>query len=389
MSAQRYVIVAGETSGDILGASLMASLKQYQPNAVFEGIGGPLMKSQGLNSLVPMDRLAVMGLVEVLGRLPELLSIRKKLYELCISNPPVAFIGIDAPDFNLPLERKLKAKAIKTVHYVSPSVWAWRQKRIFKIKKSVDLMLALFPFEMPIYQQHTIPIQCVGHPLADDIPLVCDQLAARQQFSLTAHTGPVFAILAGSRAGEVSRLAPLFIAAMKQIQQLQPTAVFIFPAVNSERRAQIQQCLDEANTTAIISDGLSREAMIASDAVLLASGTAALEAMLIKRPMVVAYRFTKLTHAIMSRMLKVPYVSLPNLLANQALVPELIQDAATPSNLATRLIQTWQSFNADKNIQQTYLDLHLLLRKNAGDTAAQAILALVDSKASPEQKEQS
>jgi lipid-A-disaccharide synthase len=381
MSPIRYVVVAGEASGDILGANLIAHLKILQPNAIFEGIGGPLMEAQGFKTVVPMDRLSVMGLVEVLARLIELLGIRKRLYQSCLDNPPTAFIGIDSPDFNMPLARKLKKAGIPTVHYVSPSVWAWRQKRIFNIKKSVDLMLALFPFELPIYHEHNIPIVCVGHTLADEIPLDSDALEARDTLNLGPINGPVFGILPGSREGEVSRLAPLFVETMKRIKQKEPDAVFLMPAANAARRVQIESILEGANAEAILIDGQSRTVMAASDAILLASGTAALEAMLVKRPMVVSYRVNKLTYAIMSRMIKVPYVSLPNLLANEALVPELLQDAATPDNLATRLLQTWRSFNGDKTIQVKYLNLHKMLRKNAGETAAKAIISMLEEKA--------
>ncbi|PJE56814.1 lipid-A-disaccharide synthase [Marinomonas polaris] len=379
-SATRYVLVAGEASGDILGANLIAHLKMLQPEAIFEGIGGPLMEAQGFKSVVPMDRLSVMGLVEVLGRLRELLGIRKRLYQSCLNNPPTAFIGIDSPDFNMPLARKLKQAGIPTVHYVSPSVWAWRQKRIFNIKKSIDLMLALFPFELPIYHEHDIPVVCVGHTLADDIPFESDVTIAREKLNLGPINGPVFGILPGSREGEVSRLAPLFIDTIKLIKQKEPSATFLIPASNKERRTQIEAILHEANAEAILIDGQSRTVMAASDAILLASGTAALEAMLVKRPMVVSYRVNKLTFAIMSRMVKVPYVSLPNLLANEALVPELLQDDATPDNLATRLLQTWRSFITDKAIQAKYLDLHTMLRKNAGAQAAQAIVSMLEGK---------
>ena len=380
MSATRYVLVAGEASGDILGANLIAHLKILQPNAVFEGIGGPLMQAQGFKSIVPMDRLSVMGLVEVLGRLRELLGIRKRLYQSCLRDSPTAFIGIDSPDFNMPLARKLKQAGIPTVHYVSPSVWAWRQKRIFNIKKSVDLMLALFPFELPIYHEHKIPVVCVGHTLADEIPLDSDADNAREVLGLNGIKGPVFGVLPGSREGEVSRLAPLFIETIKLIKQKEPDATFIMPAANAERRIQIEAILKEANTKAILIDGQSRTVMAASDAILLASGTAALEAMLVKRPMVVSYRVNKLTYAIMSRMIKVPYVSLPNLLANEPLVPELLQDQATPENLSNSLLLTWKSFVEDKTIQTKYLNLHQMLRKNAGKQAAQAIISMLEKK---------
>lgn len=385
-STTRYVLVAGEASGDILGANLIKHLKKSQPNAVFEGIGGPLMEAEGLSSMVPMDRLSVMGLVEVLGRLRELLGIRKRLYHSCINNPPTAFIGIDSPDFNMPLARKLKQVGIPTVHYVSPSVWAWRQKRIFNIKKSVDLMLALFPFELPIYHQHNIPVVCVGHTLADEIPLQSDATLARKELNLGTINGPVFAILPGSREGEVARLAPLFIDTMKRIKQQEHDATFLIPASNQARREQIQGLLQGAKMEAVLIDGQSRTVMAAADAILLASGTAALEAMLVKRPMVVSYRVNKLTFAIMSRMIKVPYVSLPNLLANAPLVPELLQDEAVPENLASQLLKTWRDFIDDKAIQAKYLELHQMLRKNAGETGAKAILSMLAQSSTQEKQ---
>lgn len=389
--SNHYILVAGEASGDILGASLISHLKTLDPNATFSGIGGPLMQSHGFTSLVPMDRLSVMGLVEVLGRLRELLSIRKMLFNLCVEQRPTAFIGIDSPDFNLPLEKKLKQKGITSIHYVSPSVWAWRQKRIFNIKKSVDLMLALFPFETDIYHQHSIPIKCVGHSLADEVPLLVDQVKARYALNVRLDNDAVFAILPGSRGGEVSRLMPVFAQAMVIIKAKVPRAQFLIPAVNSQRRQQIEGALANLELSGeskakfiadiTITNGHSREAMVAANAVLLASGTAALEAMLVKRPMVVAYRFTKLTYAIMSRMIKVPYVSLPNLLAKKALVPELIQDQATAENLAQKLMDSWQSFSPETEMAQTFERLHRELKKDAGHTAAQAIIELVNKKA--------
>ena len=388
--SNHFILVAGEASGDILGASLIAHLKKLDPNATFSGIGGPLMIAQGFSSIVPMDRLSVMGLVEVLGRLRELLNIRKTLFNLCIQKQPTAFIGIDSPDFNLPLEKKLKQKGITSIHYVSPSVWAWRQKRIFKIKESVDLMLALFPFEMDIYHQHNIPIKCVGHSLADEISLQLDRNRARDLLNIDQDNNAVFAILPGSRGGEVSRLMPIFAKAMMIIKKRLPHAQFVIPAANEQRREQIEEILGhsilnenlEADmlSAILVIDTHSREAMISANAVLLASGTAALEAMLVKRPMVVAYRFTKLTYAIMSRMIKVPYVSLPNLLAKKALVSELIQDEATPENLADNLMNAWQNFNKDPEILATFERLHRELKLDAGHQAAKAILDLVAKK---------
>lgn len=382
---EHYVIVAGEASGDILGANLISHLKKLHPTAKFTGIGGPLMIDQGFESIVPMDRLSVMGLFEVLGRLKELLDIRKQVLNQCLASPPKAFIGIDSPDFNLPLEKKLKESGIKTVHYVSPSVWAWRQRRIFKIKKSVDLMLALFPFELDIYKQHQIPVVCVGHTLADDIPLEVKQAPARKALNLDKNSTPVFAILPGSRGGEVSRLMPVFAQAMSIIKDRVPSASFVIPAASNARREQIEQSLAEPEYTGIqqsttIIDGQSRTVMMASDGIMLASGTATLEAMLVKRPMVVAYRFAPLTYAIMSRMQKVDYVSLPNLLAgSKPLVSELIQDDATPAALADSLINTWDAFENSSELKDTYLALHKMLRKNAGEQAAKAIVELVNT----------
>ena len=374
----RFVIVAGEASGDILGANLIEHLKTRFPDAVFEGVGGPLMIEKGFNSLFPMERLSVMGLVEVLGRLRELLGIRKTILNHCLECDVTAFIGIDSPDFNLPLARKLRSNGIKTIHYVSPSVWAWRQKRIFKIKESVDLMLTLFPFELDIYKTHNIPAVCVGHTLADEVAFHSNKEEARERLGL-AISGDWFAVLPGSRGGEVSRLMPVFAETMKVIQQQVSTAQFIIPAANSERRAQIEAILADVNVQATIVDGQSRDVMAAGEAILLASGTAALEAMLVKRPMVVAYRFTKLTYAIMKRMIKVPYVSLPNLLAKKSLVPELIQDEASPEKLAKALLHEWKRFEEEPQIENTFMDLHEMLRKNAGEAAASAIAQEIQS----------
>lgn len=369
---KRFVIIAGEASGDILGANLIEHLKRRYPNAIFEGIGGPLMEQQGLNSLFPMERLSVMGLVEVLGRLRELLGIRKAMYEHCLDVQPDAFIGIDSPDFNLPLARKLKNQSIRTIHYVSPSVWAWREKRIHKIKQSVDLMLTLFPFELDIYKRYQIPAVCVGHTLADDIPLQSDKSLARETLALPKQK-PLCAILPGSRGGEVSRLMPLFADTMKVIAEQVEGVAFVIPAASEARREQIEACLKQAGVRAHIVAGQSRTVMAASDAILLASGTAALEAMLVKRPMVVAYRFSALTFAIMRRMVKVPYVSLPNLLAQRQLVPELLQGEATPVKLANALVDQWRQYESNAQMHETYQYLHTLLKRNAGDAAASAI----------------
>ena len=376
----RIGLVAGEASGDILGAGLMRALKQRSPEPIeFEGIGGPLMQAEGLDSRFPMDRLSVMGLVEVLGRLRELLGIRKQLRQHWLANPPDLFIGIDAPDFTLPLERSLRDAAIPTVHYVSPSIWAWRRKRVKKIAKSTDLMLCLLPFEAAFYAEAGVDARFVGHTLADQLPLQPDVKQARQQLGLDPEARYI-ALLPGSREGEVERLAPLFIDTARQCLQQRPELKFLIPAVNEARYQQLQSLLQEqlqGTAEALplqLIHGQSREVMTAADAVLLASGTAALECMLLKTPMVVSYRLSALSFFILSRMIKVAYVSLPNLLADRMLVPELLQDAATPQRLAEALLQQLDH----PELQVPYFtELHQQLRRDASDESAKAVLALL------------
>ncbi len=372
-----FAIVAGEASGDILGAGLIKALKEQYPNAKFIGIGGPKMIAEGFESLYPMDRLSVMGLFEVLGRLRELLKIRKNLFKSLLDMTPDVFIGIDAPDFNLSLERKFKDKGIKAVHYVSPSVWAWREKRVFKIKECVDLVMCLFPFEVAFYQKHGVPAVCVGHTLADAIDLETDTQGARKLLKLNVNE-PVMAILPGSREGEVARLGDVFIDAANLIRQQIPNIQFVIPAANSERKLQLQSLLQEKELSGVtLLDGQSREAMAAADTILLASGTATLEAMLLKKSMVVSYKLSALTAFFVFRMLKQPFVSLPNLLAGKELVPELLQDEATPDNLAKASLKLMQNKTALKEIQQEFLILHKGIRLNADQAAAQAIKELI------------
>lgn len=372
----RIGILAGEASGDILGAGLMRALKQQAPETIeFEGIGGPLMQAEGLVSRFPMERLSVMGLVEVLGRLRELLGIRKQLRQHWLANPPDLFIGIDAPDFNLPLERSLRDAAIPTVHYVSPSIWAWRRKRVNKIAKSTDLMLCLLPFEAAFYEQAGVDTRFVGHTLADQLPLVADVQQARQSLGLNP-TDQYIALLPGSREGEVSRLAPLFIAAARRCLAQRPELKFLIPAVNEARYLQLQALLqnDMDDLPVQLIRGQSRELMTAADAVLLASGTAALECMLLKTPMVVSYRLSPLSFFILSRMISVAYVSLPNLLADRMLVPELLQDQATPQALADALLQ--QLDHPEQQVSH-FTALHQQLRRDASVESAKAILQLL------------
>ena len=372
-------MVAGEVSGDILGSGLIRSLKKRYPNASFEGIGGELMKQEGFHSFVPMERLSVMGLVEVLGRIFELIGIRRKIRKHFLQNRPDVFIGIDAPDFNLGLEGQLRKQGVATTHYVSPSVWAWRQKRVFKIAKAVDLMLTLLPFEAKFYKQHDVRVAFVGHPMADDIPIEPNQALAREKLGLPVEQ-LVIAILPGSRGGEIKYIGESLITAAVKIQEQRPGALFVVPCVNADRRRQIE-VLIEAHAPALnirLYDGQSRDLMAASNAVMLASGTAALEAMLLKKPMVVAYRVSGITHAIMKRLLKVAYVSLPNLLANKELVPELLQDQAKPEKIASSVLARIDPETV-VGLQRSFTELHLSLKQNASETAAGAVAELIES----------
>ncbi|VVM55222.1 Lipid-A-disaccharide synthase [Pseudomonas fluorescens] len=375
MANLRIALVAGEASGDILGAGLMRALKAQHPAVEFIGVGGPLMQAEGLTSYFPMERLSVMGLVEVLGRLRELLARRKLLIQTLIEEKPDVFIGIDAPDFTLNIELKLRQAGIKTVHYVSPSVWAWRQKRVLKIREGCDLMLTLLPFEARFYEEQGVPVRFVGHTLADDIPLQADRAAARAQLGLP--DGPLVALMPGSRGGEVGRLASVFFDAAERLQALKPGVRFVLPCASPQRRVQIETLLEGRNLPLTLLDGQSHLALAACDAVLIASGTATLEALLYKRPMVVAYRLAALTFWILKRMVKSPYISLPNLLAQRLLVPELLQGDATPEALAQTLLPL-----IDGGEEQTrgFDEIHRTLRRDASNQAADAVLTLIGHK---------
>lgn len=367
-------LVAGEASGDILGAGLMQAIKARHPAVRFIGVGGPRMQAEGLDSYFPMERLAVMGLVEVLGRLPELLGRRRRLIRTLIDERPDVFIGIDAPDFNLGVELRLRQAGIRTVHYVSPSVWAWRQKRVLKIQRACDLMLTLFPFEARFYEAQQVPVCFVGHPLADAIPLQADRATARASLGLPPGDA-VVALLPGSRGGEVERLGSLFLDAAERLRALRPGLRFVLPCASAERRAQLEGMLAGRDLPVTLLDGRSHEALASCDAVLIASGTATLEALLFKRPMVVAYRVAPLTYRILRRLVKSAYISLPNLLAGRLLVPELIQDAATPAALAATLVPLLD----DGSGQTEGFDaIHRALRRDASARAAEAVLQLVE-----------
>jgi len=374
-----FAIVAGEASGDILGAGLIRSLRLKYPNARFVGIGGDEMIAEGFHSLVPMERLSVMGLVEVLGRIRELFDIRARLMNYLLATPPDVVIGIDSPDFTLGIERRCRDAGIPTAHYVSPSVWAWRQKRIFTIAKSVNLMLTLFPFEARFYEEHGVPVAFVGHPLADRIPMMPDTAGARQSLGLL-EDAPVLAILPGSRGGEVERLGTLFLEAARWIQGRRPDLQLVIPCVNRDREKQVRALVEalDVKLAVTIVRGRSREVMASSDVVLLASGTATLEAMLLKKPMVVGYRLSRVSYALVSRLVKVPYVALPNLLAKEQLVPELLQDDASPESLGEAVLERLENESERARLTAAFSQLHEQLRQGADEQSAAAISALIE-----------
>jgi lipid-A-disaccharide synthase len=370
-------IVVGEASGDILGAALMQELRKHFPNATFSGIGGPRMLAQGFHSFFPQDRLAVMGIIEPLKRLPELLRIRKFLRQHFIATPPSVFIGIDSPDFTIPLEASLKEHGVKTVHYVSPSVWAWRQKRVLKIARAVDLMLTLLPFEARFYQDHKVPVEFVGHHLADEFPLTVDKVAARKILELPEE-GRIVALLPGSRASEVERMGELFMHTAVHCLEQDPSLRFIIPAASPDRYRQLHIELNNYVDYPIeLINGHSREAMAAADVVLLASGTVTLEALLLKKPMVVAYKVASLSYKLLSWLVKTPWISLPNLLAQKTLVPEFIQDKATPEALAAAVMNYFENPDEAIALSQTFAQMHVELKRDASVRAADAVAALI------------
>lgn len=379
-------LVAGEPSGDLLGSGLIAALKQRYPHARFSGIGGAGMVEQGLHTWVPLERLAVMGLVEVLRHLPELSKIRQQLYQQYSANPPDVFIGIDAPDFNLGLEQRLRACGIRTVHYVSPSVWAWRPWRVHKIARAANLVLTLLPFEATFYEKHAIPVSYVGHPLADLIPLQSDPAAARRSLGVGCATaGLIVALLPGSRLGEVKRLGILFLDTARWLAVQRPDLSFLLPAATP----QLYEFLTHLQAERVpalpltVVRGRAREVMAAADAVLLASGTATLEAMLLKRPMVVAYQVAPLTAWLARRLVTVPHFSLPNLLAGKNLVPEFFQEAATVTTLGPAVLHALNDISARQMLMAEFTALHLALRRDADQQAAQAIANLVETSSQP------
>jgi lipid-A-disaccharide synthase len=374
----RVGIVAGEASGDNLAAGLVKAIREQLPDTVFEGVAGPRMKEAGCHSLFPMQELAVMGLLEVVKHLPRLLSIRKQLRRHFLENPPDIFIGVDAPDFNLGLEKALKSAGIRILHYVSPSVWAWRKYRVRKIAASVDCMLTLFPFEERFYTEQQVPARCVGHPLADLIADEVDQAQARRHIGLE-HNGPVVALLPGSRVGEVKRLAADFLNAAVWCYQRRDDLHFVVPLANYECRQAFEEVLSTIATRLPLTllGGQGLEAMAAANAVMLASGTASLECMLLKRPMVVAYRLSPVTFRIARMLVRSKYFSLPNLLANRPLVTELIQDEVTPESLGSEILALIEDPQRAQALAGTFSRIHHELRRDADRVAAATVLELV------------
>ena len=375
---QRIAIIAGEASGDLLAARLILALKEFKSDLVFEGIAGPEMQAAGCVSLFPMEKLSVMGLVEVLKDLPALLSIRKQLKKRWTATPPDLFIGVDAPDFNLPLAAKLHAEGIPTVHYVSPSIWAWREKRVKKIQGNIDLMLTLFPFEVDFYKKHQVAAQFVGHPLADEVQFNASASDARQQLGLDL-TKPVLGVLPGSRTKEVQALGAVFLQTAQELKAKHPDLQIVVPIVRADLKAQLQAIQQQvaADLPVTYLEGQSRLLMQAANYLLMASGTAVLEGMLAGRLMVAAYRVSPLTWWLIHtfKLAKVKYVTLPNNLAGEELVPELLQDRATVSELVAA-IASLMVLPAERRtyVLQRFEGLHTQLHCDASANAAKAIM---------------
>ena len=374
--ALRVGIVVGELSGDTLGEGFIKAIKAQYPNAEFVGIGGPKMKALGCESLFEMEELAVMGLVEVLGRLPRLLKVKAELVKYFTQNPPDVFVGIDAPDFNLRLELDLKNAGIKTVHYVSPSVWAWRPKRIFKIDKATDLVLAFLPFEKAFYDKYNVACEFVGHTLADAIPLEPNQAEARELLGLEQDK-QWLAVLPGSRGGEMKLIAQPFIETCKRIKQKYPDIGFVVAAVNETRKQQFTEIWKATapELDFVIVQDTARNVITAADSVLLASGTVALECMLLKRPMVVGYKVNKLTGYIVKKLAITEFVSLPNILAGEEIVKEHILEECHPDFLFPSVDKMLAADN--RALIERFTEMHHWIRKDADEQAANAVLKLI------------
>ncbi len=374
--AVRIAMVAGEASGDLLASHLIQALKAKLPNALFYGIGGPKMLGQGFEAWYPLEKLAVRGYVEVLRHYREIAGIRSDVKRRLLAEPPDVFIGVDAPDFNLALEKALKPRGIPSIHYVSPSIWAWRGNRIHKIGAAVSRVLALFPFEPKLYEEQGIPVSYVGHPLADMLPVDDGRNEARELLGLPLQQS-VFALLPGSRQSELQYMADTFILTAREINKVLPDALFLVPLATRETRLLFETALYRCDARELpirMLFGHAHEAMMASDAVLVASGTATLEAALLKRPMAIAYKMAPFSYRMMRRMGYLPYVGLPNILAGKFVVPEFIQDDATPENLAQALLNLYADKTTCARIGEVFRGIHLQLKQNTAEKAAAAIL---------------
>lgn len=383
MSTVTVAMVAGEASGDLLAAHLIAALRQHLPGARFVGIGGPKMQREGFDAWWPSEKLAVHGYAEALRHYREIAGIRKRLLARLIEQRPNAFIGVDAPDFNLWLEARLKARGVPAIHYVSPSVWAWRSGRVARIARSVSHMLTLFPFETEIYRQRGIPVSYVGHPFADMIPLEVDRAGAKTQLGVSKVAGRVFALLPGSRQSELRQLADLWVETAKRLLDRFPDSVFLVPLVSRETRLMFEEAIWRQGAQELpfkLLFGHAREALAACDAALVASGTATLEAALLKTPMVIAYRLAPLSWHLMRCMRLQPWIGLPNILASRFVVPEFLQHEASAENLAQALGNVVGDAQVKAAVERVFTSLHGQLRQETADKAASAILPYLQTR---------
>ena len=381
MSGLRIALVAAEPSGDHLGAALMQAINAQIPDVIYTGIGGPEMIAAGMKSLYPMEKLSVMGLVEVLPHLPELVSIRRQLAQHLIDNPPDLFIGVDAPDFNLGLAKKMKAAGIPTVQYVAPTVWAWKQERVKILREALDLVLSIFPFEQEFLLSHHVPSIYVGHPLADQVPLNPDPARARATLGIPGDV-PLLALLPGSRVGELKRLSKPFLEAAAALAQQIPRLKVVAPMVNGRIHElfeqQRQQLAPDLDCTLV--DKQADLVLEAADAVLTASGTATLQTLLYKKPMVVGYRVNAVTYRLLTlfRRIKISYIAMANLLAGEALAPEFIQHHCTAEKITPALLRLMTDRRQIEEIEQRYQEIHRQLQQNAAENAANAVLNLIE-----------
>jgi lipid-A-disaccharide synthase len=377
----RVAMVAGEPSGDLLAASLLGGLNERLPAGTrFNGIGGPRMTAAGFDAHWPMDKLTVRGYVEALKHIPEILGIRNELKRQLLAEPPSVFIGVDAPDFNFGLEHALRDAGIPTVHFVCPSIWAWRGGRIKKIVKAVDHMLCVFPFEPALMEKAGIASTYVGHPLADEIPLVPDVEGARRELGLP-EGGPIIAVLPGSRRSEIALIGPTFFDAMELMQRREPGVRFVMPAATAALRELLQLLVDaHPNLALTITEGKAQVAMTAADAILVKSGTVTLEAALLKKPMVISYKVPWLTGQIMQRQGYLPYVGLPNILAGRFVVPEILQHFATPEALADATLKQLNDEANRATLTEIFTEMHHALRQNTALRAAEAVAQVLETR---------